>query len=258
MEPWIRIRIELYRQLENHVQLLLGKEGGELKNYREKFNKEFEKAWRTSSREQLVAEIGRSDIVLLADFHALQQSQKAQLRILKAVKDQRPAVLAVEFFNQTHQKSVDRYLAGELTEKEFLSAVEWNKSWGFPWEHYRPLLRYAQKQKIAVYGINRQFSVASAENLRKRDDFAAYQILKIRKNHPDRRVFVIFGDLHLASSHLPKSLRKKLRRSDRPRVLTVFQNNEKIYCSKLTQRQFDSFFLLAKKLINEILGLTLC
>lgn len=237
MAPWIRIRIELYRQLENHVQHLLGQEGPELKAYRNQFDKEFQKLWKTSSREQLIDEIEKSDIVLLADFHALQQSQKAQLRILKASLIERPPVLAVEFFNQIHQKHIDQYVKGSLTEREFLKAVEWNESWGFPWENYRPILRFAQRQKIPVYGINRQFNGVSGKNLKSRDEFAAEQILKIRKGHPDRRVFVIYGDLHLASSHLPKSLQKKKSKKDHFRTLTVFQNNEKIYFKLLEKEE---------------------
>lgn len=237
MAPWIRIRIELYRQLEKHVQLLLGKESRDLQQYREQFDRDFAKAWRVSNRVQLLGEVEKSDVILLADFHALQQSQKAQLRILKGINSERPRVLAVEFFHATHQPQVDRFMAGEINEKEFLKSIAWSDTWGFPWEHYRPLIRFAQKNKIPVVGLNMKTQEKSEKNLKARDDFAAEQIIKLRKKYSGHQVFVIFGDLHLASGHLPKSLAKKRDRRDIFRTLTVFQNSEKIFFRLLEKEQ---------------------
>ncbi|PWU15382.1 MAG: hypothetical protein C5B49_11875 [Bdellovibrio sp.] len=237
MAPWIKIRLELYRQLENHVRLLLGREAKDLQQYREQFNREFEKGWRVSSRDQLLSEIAKSDIVLLADFHALQQSQKAQLRILRAAVTAAPAILAVEFIDHENQAWLDRWMEGGISDKEFLQQIDWVKSWGFPWDHYRPLLRFAQKRGIKVYGINRTLGIPSRQNLQVRDDFAGERILEIRKNHPGHRIFVVFGDLHLASAHLPRVLERKKGKREIFRTLTVFQNPEKIYFSLLSKGQ---------------------
>lgn len=234
--PWIRIREELFYQLQKHVQLLLGPEPTELRRYREEFEGEFQQAWRASTREVLFQQIDTSDIVLLADFHALGQSQRSQLRILKGLPRGLPVVLAVEFFEARHQEFIDLYMQGDLSEKDFLKQIEWTKAWGFPWEHYRPLLRYAQKYKIPVYGINRRFTDKKG-SLKLRDDFAAEKILALRRAHPGYKVITIFGDLHLASNHLPKSLKKLCTRKEVLRVLTVFQNSEKIYFRLLEKEQ---------------------
>lgn len=235
--PWIRIRQELFQQLQKHVQLLLGPESADLRGYREEFEGEFRKPWRASTRQQLFKEIESSDLVLLADFHALGQSQRSQLRILKGLDKKRSTVLAVEFFEARHQHLIDGLIDGEISEKDFLQAIEWSKSWGFPWEHYRPLIRYAQKHGIRLYGLNRQVAERSGQSLKLRDDFAATRILEIRREHPESRVLVIFGDLHLASKHLPKSLQRLRKRSEVLRILTVFQNSEKIYFRLLEKEQ---------------------
>lgn len=235
--PWIRIRQELYQQLQKHVQLLLGAEPADLRRYREDFEREFQKAWRPSTRDVLFQEVATSDIVLLADFHALAQSQRSQLRILKGLPKGLGLSLAVEFFEARHQPLIDRFMAGETTEKDFLKQIEWSRRWGFPFEHYRPLIRYAQKHRIPVYGINRHFSEKSGRTLKLRDDFAAEKILEIRRADPARKVLVVYGDLHLASNHLPKSIEKRRARKEILRVLSVFQNNEKIYFRLLEKEQ---------------------
>jgi uncharacterized iron-regulated protein len=237
MAPWIRIRKELYQQLQKHVQLLLGAEEQDLRRYRDDFEREFQKPWRASTREILFREIVTSDIILLADFHALAQSQRSQLRILKGVAKDVKLVLAVEFFEAKHQTLIDGYMAGDLSEKDFLKQVEWSKSWGFPFENYRPLIRYAQKHHIPVYGINRHFDEQSGKTLKQRDDFAAEKILEIRRLKSDFKIIVVFGDLHLASNHLPKSLTKLKKRKETFRILSVFQNNEKIYFRLLEKEQ---------------------
>lgn len=228
MQPWIRIRNQLYRRLEAHVRLLLGKESPGLARYRQEYDKEFVRRPRVSSREELVGELARCEILLIGDFHALQQSQKAQLRVLKSIPSSRPVLLAVEFLEARHQKFVDRFLEGHLSERDFLKAVQWQKSWGFPWEYYRPLLRWAQKRKVRVVGLNKKGPGRSALTLKQRDSFAARIIAGLRHKHPEALVACIYGDLHLASGHLPRQIRAQ-RGLQKSRLLTIFQNSEKFY-----------------------------
>src|SRR5205814_1278322 len=109
---------------------------------------------------------------------------------------------------------------------EFLKAIEWKKNWGFPWDHYKPLFRWAQKHKVRVFGLNLKKEKGSLQGLRERDQFSAEQIAEIAKKHPDRKLFIIYGDLHLAKAHLPAKVEKKLKSK---KFLFVFQNSEKIY-----------------------------
>jgi hypothetical protein len=228
MQPWIRIRQQLYRRLEAHVRELLGPESQGTSRYRREYEKEFRRGWKPSTREALLHEIQASSIVLMGDFHALQQSQKAQLRILKALPASTSIALGVEFLESRHQKDIDRYLAGQLSERDFLKAIQWQKNWGFPWEHFRPLMRWAQKRKIPVYGLNKRFESRSASTLEARDRFSAERIRDIKNKHPNRLLFVVYGDLHLAGSHLPKAISRAMGKSA-ARILTIFQNSERLY-----------------------------
>lgn len=205
-----------------------------MRRYRENFDLEMLRPWRASNREALFSEISKSHIVLLADFHALAQSQRAQLRILKGLDLPEKCVLMLECFSAEDQGWLDRYMSGDISERQLLQKVEWSKSWGFPWEHYRPLLRFAQKHKIPVYGLNKS---QGKRGLSDRDRFAADEIMSAYRKHPDSKLVVVFGDLHLASSHLPRAILKQKTRKENLRILRVFQNSERIFLRLLEREQ---------------------
>jgi uncharacterized iron-regulated protein len=223
---WIQLRHDLYEQVQKHVLALLGESSPGLLRYQGEYEREISRAWKVSSRERLLSAVQKARVVWLGDFHALQQSQKAQLRILKALPQTQDIVLGVECIEARHQVHLDRYLQGKLSEREFLKAVEWKRNWGFPWEHYKPLFRWAFKNKVRIFALNLKAEQKSIRSLRERDEFAGRKIAEILKQNPKSRMFVVFGDLHLAGKHLPRVVSKYLKNSS---FAFVFQNPEKIY-----------------------------
>lgn len=238
LKKWIRIRKDLYLQMERQVRHRLGEDTPELMQYRKVYNREFLKKWQPSDKEELWRQVDRSSVIMMGDFHALHQSQKSHLRILRHLVPRRKVVLAVEFFEAEDQEKIDRYLAGKMTEREFLKAVEWKSRWGFPWEHYRPLLRWAQKHKVPVYGLNKTYKKRSAATLHSRDVFAGKKLAQLVTQYPDHLVVMIYGDLHLAGSHIPAEVERHLGKSFSKRVLRIFQNSEQIYF-QLLQRELE-------------------
>jgi hypothetical protein len=121
---------------------------------------------------------------------------------------------------------LDRYLQGKLSEREFLKAVEWKRSWGFPWEHYKPLFRWAMKSKVRIFALNLRTKERSIRSLRERDEFSGKKIAEILTKYPQHRMFVIYGDLHLAGKHLPMVVKRRLKSVS---FTFVFQNPERVY-----------------------------
>lgn len=235
LEKWIRIRKDLYLQMQKQVHHRLGENTPELMRYHKVYNQEFSKKWQAATKEDLWAQIAQAQVVLIGDFHALHQSQKAQGRVLRGLPKGREIILAVEFFEAADQEKIDKYLSGKLSEKEFLKGVQWQTRWGFPWEHYRPLLRWAQKNKVSVCGINKSYKKRNATTLKSRDVFAGKKIAELVTGHPEALVFVIYGDLHLAGSHIPEEIIKHLGKPFAKKILRIFQNAEKIYFQLLKQ-----------------------
>lgn len=239
LKKWIRIRKDLYLQMERQVRYRLGEDTSELMQYRKLYDKEFAKKWAVSTKEALWEQIEKSQVVMVGDFHALHQSQKAQLRILRYLPKERKTILAVEFFEASDQDKINKFLSGKMSEREFLKAVQWQSKWGFPWEHYRPLMRWAQKNKISVRGLNKTYKRRTATTLKSRDVFAGRKIGDIVREHPDHLVYVIYGDLHLAGPHIPLEIVKVLGSAFAKKVLRVFQNSEQIYF-QLLSRELES------------------
>lgn len=235
LKKWIRIRKDLYLQMARQVRHRLGEDAPELAQYRRLYDKEFTKKWVPSSKEVLWEQIEKAQIVMVGDFHALHQSQKAQLRILRHLPKGRKTILAVEFFEAADQDKVNKYMSGKLSEREFLKAIQWQSQWGFPWEHYRPLMRWAQKHKVEVRGLNKTYKRRTATTLKSRDVFAGQKIAEIVKHHPQHLVFVVYGDLHLAGPHIPREIAKSLGTGIVKKVLRIFQNSEHIYFQLLSK-----------------------
>lgn len=229
LEKWIQIRKDLFLHMQKQVRHRLGEDTPELMRYQKVYDREFLKRWKPATKEDLWDQMARSRVVLIGDFHALHQSQKAQVRVLRGIPKTRKIVLAVEFFESSDQDKIDKYMSGKLSERDFLKAIQWQTRWGFPWEHYRPLLRWAQKNKVPIYGINKSYKKRNATTLKSRDLFAGKKIAELVKSNVDSLVFVIYGDLHLAESHIPDAIEKHLGKSFSKSILRIFQNSEKIY-----------------------------
>ncbi|MGZ3772313.1 MAG: ChaN family lipoprotein [Bdellovibrio sp.] len=239
LKKWIRIRKDLYLQMQGQVRYRLGEDTPELMQYHKIYNKEFSKKWVVATKEDLWSQIEHSRVVLMGDFHALHQSQKAHLRVLRHIPKERKLVLAVEFVEAADQDILDTFLCGRMSEKEFLKGIQWQRKWGFPWEHYRPLLLWARKNKIPVFGINKNYKKKNANSLKSRDVFAAKKIADLITQYEEHLIFVIYGDLHLAKSHIPAAIEKLVGPSFSKKVLRIFQNAEQIYFQILS-RELES------------------
>jgi len=94
-------------------------------------------------------------VVLLGEHHDNQSHHDWQLRMLRALHQQRPAlVMGLEMLPKVTQPKVDRFLRGETTIDVFLKEVEWSRYWSFSADYYVPLLKYAREQKIPVMALN--------------------------------------------------------------------------------------------------------
>ncbi|HEX2330761.1 MAG TPA: ChaN family lipoprotein [Candidatus Angelobacter sp.] len=195
-----------------------------------KYLREFSEAFReyqwVLSGAELQQRLKRANVLLVGDYHALPACQNYTADLLEQLTlDGRPVVLALEMVFSKDQHLLDRWLREEQSDDELRSALRYDLEWGYEWKPFLELLRRARRHASGVYGID----CATRGNMRKihkRDRHAAAQIAAIRRAHPEARVVVLFGEAHLAPTHLPACLRL-LRPKDR--VLTVLQNVDELY-----------------------------
>jgi uncharacterized iron-regulated protein len=104
---------------------------------------------------ELLAFASRRDIVLLGERHDERDHHAWQLQTLAALHALRPQmVIGFESFPRRVQGTLDKWVAGELTESEFLERSDWDKVWSFPSGLYMPLFQFARINRIPMVALN--------------------------------------------------------------------------------------------------------
>lgn len=226
----VQIRKDFYLNIKKKVESIIGQEAKEIKKYREVYERELQRSpWQSVDKRHLFARLKTAGIVLVGDFHAQKQSTRGFLRIIRKLKG--PFVIALECLTFKDQLSIDLYMTGQISEKDFLTKVAWKKNWGFPWENYRPLFKWAQQHKVKIYAINGGSNLPS---LKERDKKSADLLKKIYQQNKGTQIFVQYGDLHLASSHLPRAIKNIIPKED---LCVIYQSPEVIYFKIMEQHK---------------------
>lgn len=110
---------------------------------------------RTVSGPELLADISRRDIVLLGEQHDDADHHHWQLQTLATLHLLRPRmVIGFESFPRGVQPVLDKWIAGDLTVKQFLEQAAWEKNWNLPPELYLPLFQFARLNRIPIIALN--------------------------------------------------------------------------------------------------------
>jgi uncharacterized iron-regulated protein len=99
--------------------------------------------------------MAQRDVVLLGETHDDAGHHRRQLQSLAALLERRPdMVIGFEMIPRRVQPVLDRWVAGELTAKEFLEQSEWDKNWNMPAGLYLPLFEFARINRIPMLALN--------------------------------------------------------------------------------------------------------
>ena len=110
---------------------------------------------RAAAGREVLAGMARRDIVLLGERHEDASHHQWQLQTLAALFQLRPRmVIGFESFPRRVQPVLDRWIAGELTVRQFLEQTEWDKVWRFPAGLYLPLFHFARLNRVPMVALN--------------------------------------------------------------------------------------------------------
>jgi uncharacterized iron-regulated protein len=99
---------------------------------------------RFSDFETLAATAAGADVVFLGEQHDNAGTHRIELALLEAVARRRSnVVVSLEMFERDVQPVLDRYLAGTISETEFLAA---SRPWPRYASDYRPIIEFARSQ----------------------------------------------------------------------------------------------------------------
>lgn len=107
------------------------------------------------SSQDALRSMSEADVLYLGERHDQLADHQAQLEIIQAMHQKNADVaIALEMFQRPFQGALDQYLAGKIDEAQLIEQTEYNQRWGFPWELYAPIFRYAQQHQIPLVALN--------------------------------------------------------------------------------------------------------
>ena len=187
----LKLRKQIYNYLKNKaLSYEIGSD--ELENYFSNQEQYSEREFEICSMQQLLERVQSVDITFIGDFHTFDQNIRNVLRIIKnlVTHDQTP-IIGLEMIDHNYQLILDTYLEGHLTELEFLEEIDYHDSWRFPWTHYKLIFELAKKHNIEIKALNKTGDLSS------RDKFAASLINEIHTQMPDKKMVILYGELHI-------------------------------------------------------------
>lgn len=226
-----RSQKKLYHSIENELALIDRGSSKEVAAYERAFHASLPRKFQISKKSELLKAISRAKVILVGDFHPFRQSQKGFLRLLK--ESRKKAAIALECIQQAHQAAVDEYLTGLITLDELREKIEFERYWPFSWSNYREILEFARHSRMRVIALN--IPEQKRKMLRLRDKAAAERIASVLASDPEKRIFVLYGELHLAPRHLPGELARLLG----PQLIIRVHQNLPAYYWKVS-RQVNS------------------
>lgn len=109
----------------------------------------------TPANQEILTALTEADVIYLGETHTDVADHIAQLDIITAMHEADGNVaIGLEMFQRPFQSVLDQYIAGEITETELVKQSEYETRWGFDWELYAPIIRYAQSNQIPLIALN--------------------------------------------------------------------------------------------------------
>jgi uncharacterized iron-regulated protein len=104
---------------------------------------------------ELIDRLAAAEIVCIGEQHDSMMDHYIQRMIIKSLyaRDENMGV-GLEMFQRPFQKTLDRYVAGEISEKTFLEDTEYQKRWGYEWKLYQPIAQFCRHNRIPLAGLN--------------------------------------------------------------------------------------------------------
>lgn len=106
--------------------------------------------------EAVVSQLADKRVVFIGEDHERYDEHLSQLEIIQRLHISAPDhwAIGVEYFQRRFQPYLDAYIAGSISEREFLTTTEYFERWGYDYRLYRPIFRYAREQHIALVALN--------------------------------------------------------------------------------------------------------
>ncbi|MBF0360789.1 MAG: ChaN family lipoprotein [Oligoflexia bacterium] len=224
---------KIFESTAKRAQELFGESSKDLQSYLKEQKKMGTREFEIIPESEIFQSIDDSNIIFVADFHTFDRNVRNLHRILQhLIEKESEFVLAIEMVSFNNQKYIDSFLMNHLTELEFLESIDYNRSWRFPWAHYRIIFELAKSHShhFKIIGLN------SHGSLKERDIFAANIIYNNLITNPQIKIVVFIGELHVLYNKLPFNV---LQQHPKINITIIHQNIDQVYL-KLKSRNLEN------------------
>jgi uncharacterized iron-regulated protein len=105
----------------------------------------------------VISRVSDRKIVYAGERHDQYEDHLVQIETIRALFAKNGKIaIGMEMFQKPFQKALDGYIEGTMDEREFLKVSEYFKRWGFDYNLYKDILRFARDEKIPVVALNIQ------------------------------------------------------------------------------------------------------
>ena len=104
---------------------------------------------------KIMEQLADTRLVYVGENHTRLEDHLLQLRVIRAMFAQNPnLVIGMEMFDRESQPVLDRYIAGELNEQEFLKQSGYFPKWSYDYRLYREIINFARHQHLPIVALN--------------------------------------------------------------------------------------------------------
>ncbi|MGA7181173.1 MAG: ChaN family lipoprotein [Thiobacillaceae bacterium] len=115
---------------------------------------------RLLSMPSFIDHLASQKVVLLGERHDSAEDHRWQLQTLAQLFSRHPDMaIGLEMFPRRVQPLLDRWVAGGLSQTEFLKLVDWKDIWNYDPNIYLPLFNFARMNRIPMLALNVEHSL---------------------------------------------------------------------------------------------------
>lgn len=101
---------------------------------------------------EMVEDLQSVRLVFMGELHDDAGHHRAQLQVIRALRQSGvPVAVGLEMFRSDSQAALDRWVAGKMSENDFLKV--YRENWSM-WPSYKEIFRYARIERIPLVGLN--------------------------------------------------------------------------------------------------------
>lgn len=109
---------------------------------------------KTLTLSDVISKVSDKKIVYAGERHDRYEDHLVQSEVIRALMKNRKIAIGMEMFQRPFQKALDDYIDGKTEEREFLKASEYFRRWGFDYNLYKDILRFAREERVPVVALN--------------------------------------------------------------------------------------------------------